>query len=80
MGVESINPVPNTNTSMRVNFNQAFRAGVIPTVVVAARSSVIFTTVYNVSVSDIDSAGFTLWIYRENSTATSVHYWAIGER
>ena len=80
MGVESITPVANSNTSRRVNFSQPYRAGVVPTVVVAARSSVMKVTVYNVSVTDIDSAGFTLWIYRTNATATNVHYLAVGER
>ena len=78
IGTPSITPAANTNSSVRVDFSSPFIT--TPTVVVSARSSVINTTVRNVSVSGIDTAGFTLYVYRTNTTATSVDYFAVGER
>lgn len=78
VGSPSITPVANTATSLRVNFTAAFR--VVPNVVVSARSSVIGTTVTNVTVNLIDAAGFDVVILRSNTTATTVDYMAVGER
>jgi hypothetical protein len=78
MGSPSITPVANTNTALNVYYAAAFR--VAPTVVVSARSSVIGTTVRNVSVNTPQTSYFTLYIYRTNTTATTVDYLAVGER
>jgi len=79
MGSPSIAPVANTNTkSAFVAFSAAFR--VVPTVVISARSSVIGTTVRNVAVDTPQANGFYFYIYRTNTTATTVDYFAVGER
>lgn len=78
MGSPSITPVANTNTSINVYYSAAFR--VVPTVVVSARSSVIGTTVRNVTVNSPNASYFPLYIYRTNTTATTVDYLAVGER
>lgn len=78
IGSPSITPVANTNTVLNVYYSAAFR--VTPTVVVSARSSVIGTTVRNVSVNSPNASYFPLYIYRTNTTATTVDYLAVGER
>ena len=78
MGAHSINPVANTNTALRVGYHAGFR--VVPNVVLSARSSVIGTTVRNVTINNIDGGGFDIVIYRTNTTATTVDYLAVAER
>jgi hypothetical protein len=74
-----ITPVANTNTSAAFGYAEGgFR--VTPTLVVSARSSVIGTTVVNVSTDSPSTGGFTLYIYRTNTTATRVDYFAVAER
>jgi len=79
VGSVAINPVANTNTSAYCTFHTAaFR--VSPMVVISARSSVIGTTVQNVTLNTPDPGGFTFYIYRTNTTQTIVDYIGIGER
>jgi len=78
MGAPSINPVANTNTSLRVGYAAGFR--LVPNVVLSARSSVIGTTVTNVVVNNIDGGGFDIVIRRSNTTATTVDYLAVAQR
>lgn len=80
MGSPSITPVANTNSYLDVYYSAPFRAGIIPTVVVSARSSVIGTTVRNVCVDSPQNAYVRIYIYRTNTTATTIDYLAIGER
>jgi len=77
-GSPTITPVANTNTALSVAFSAAFR--VVPTVVVSARSSVIGTTVRNVAVNTPTAGEVTIYVYRTNTTATVVDYFAVGER
>lgn len=78
IGTPGLTPVANTNTAAYATFSAAFR--VIPTVVISARSSVIGTTVVNVSINTPDAGGFTFYVYRTNTTDTYVDYLAVGER
>lgn len=78
VGTPGITPVANTVTSAYATFSAPFNG--IPTVVISARSSVIGTTVTNVSINTPDAGGFTFYIYRSNTTTTYVDYLAVGER
>jgi hypothetical protein len=79
MGSPSIVPQTETNTALTVAYSAPFRTGP-PRVVVSARSSVIGTTVSNVSVNNVGQSTFDVVIYRNNTTATTVDYWAVGVR
>lgn len=80
MGSPSITPVADVNTSLTVSYSAAFRTGIVPTVVISPRSSVIGTTVTNVVVNNVGNATFDIVIRRSNTTATTVDYLAVGER
>lgn len=75
-GQAIVNPIANTNTSVRVDFSFAFPTP--PHVVATPNTGVIETTVKNWSVQSIDTTGFTLWVHRTNATSTAVEWIAHG--
>lgn len=74
-GRVSITPsAANVDTSLAVSFPTSF--AVAPKVVVTADTSVPYSEVRSVTVSDISTTGFTLWINRTNTAATPVEWLA----
>lgn len=71
-----ITPVANTPTSAAVTWGRALPGNVH--VVVAAESSVPGSQVMEVSSNQITATGCTVWLYRSNTTATTVHVVAVG--
>lgn len=69
-GTVSITPVASTPTSLAVTFPRAFSAA--PTVVVMPVTDKPYSEVRGAAVSSISTTGFTAWIYRTNTTATTV--------
>lgn len=73
-GTVTITPVANTPTSLAVTFPTAFTT--TPAVVASLMSDVAGSTVQGVSVSSVSTTGFTVWVYRTDTTATVVHWLA----
>lgn len=71
-----ITPVANTPTSAAVTWGRALPGNVHVTV--TAETSVPGSTVLEVSANQITPTGCTVWIYRTNTTATTVHVIAVG--
>lgn len=78
VGSPTVTPTANTNTALTVAYSNPFIT--TPTVVVSARSQVIATTVRNVSVNNVNASTFDAVVYRTNTTATVVDYFAVAER
>ncbi len=75
-GLVVITPVASTPTSVRVTFPQAYASA--PKVTTSPVTIYPGTVVKGTSVSDVTATGFTLWIYRTNTTATTVSWQAWG--
>ncbi|MEU2592374.1 hypothetical protein ABZ649_04675 [Streptomyces albidoflavus] len=75
VGTVTINPSAGKPTSVRVN--RQVRGRVIRAFV-TANTSVPGTTVVEVSASDVDSTGLTVWLNRSNSTTTNVWWMLVG--
>lgn len=71
-----ITPVANTPTSEAVSWGKTLPGTVIA--VAIAESSVPGLQVREVTVNTITSTGCLAWIYRTNTTATTVHVLAVG--
>jgi hypothetical protein len=77
VGNLSITPVANTPTSVYVKFPAPFVA--IPTVVASPNTLAIGSEVKQVTVSSVTTAGFTVWVYRTNTTKLTVNWQAWGD-
>lgn len=73
-GSATITPVANVDTSLVVTFPTAFPSA--PKVVLTPYTTVPWTTVKAVSVSNVTTTGFTLWVLRNSATAFPVHWMA----
>ena len=73
-GVARVKPVANTPTSAWVAFPSEFPT--IPQVMVTANTTVIGSTVKGVSVSNVTTKGFLLWVYRTDTAGTYVSWQA----
>jgi hypothetical protein len=76
-GKVSVTPVANQITSLYVPFDIPFE--VAPNVVATANTTVPGTTVQAVSVGGVTTTGFTVYLLRTNTTATSVFFVATVE-
>lgn len=77
-GVTPMTPVASTPTSLRVDFDVPFAT--VPIVITGPESGAAVgpsSTVHGTSASAIDTDGFTLWIYRTNTTVTNVNWIAM---
>ncbi|MBK7823557.1 MAG: hypothetical protein IPJ61_21460 [Tessaracoccus sp.] len=72
-GSLSITPVANTPTSVAVTFTPAY--AVAPTAVVLTPATGAINEIQGLGVTAIGTTGFTAWIYRTNTTATTL-WWA----
>lgn len=70
----TITPKADEPTSASVSFSPAFNN--TPAVMVSARTTVIGSSVKGVSVSGEDANGADIYVYRSNTTATSVQWFA----
>ena len=75
-GSVRITPVANTPTPVQVTFPTPFP--VAPVVVASGYTTAVGDLVKGVSVSDVSTTGFTVWVYRTNSTAFTVAWQAWG--
>jgi hypothetical protein len=73
-GQTSITPVANAITSRAVSFGKTFQ--VAPIVQVSANTSVPNTVVKGVSFGSVTTTGFTVYLYRTDTTSTEVHWFA----
>jgi hypothetical protein len=73
-GVVKVTPVANIPTSVYVKFAVPFTG--TPYVLLTPQTTVTGTILKGVSVSGGSSAGFTLWVYRTNTTNTTVQWQA----
>lgn len=73
-GVTRVVPVASTPTSVQVTFATPFPSA--PHVVATAHTTVIGSTVKGVSVTDVTTTGFKVWVYRTNTTGTYVSWQA----
>jgi hypothetical protein len=71
-----ITPVANTPTSGNVTWGKTLPGTVVA--VAIAETTQAGAAVREVSLSAITSTGATAWIYRDNTTATTVHVIAVG--
>lgn len=79
-GTTTITPVANTNTeSPPITFTAPYRLNP-PKVIISMRSAVPASTVVNVTASRPDHSGFKCYVRRTNATATSIDWFAVGER
>jgi hypothetical protein len=74
-GIVSFNPTANTPSSVSVTF-PVNRFTLTPIVQVTAVTTVIGSTVQGVAVSSQSSTGFTAWVYRTNTSSTTVNWQA----
>ncbi len=74
-GIVSITPVANSPTSTSVTFPVG-RFSATPIVLATAVTTVIGSAVQGVAVSGQSSTGFTAWVYRTNTTATTINWQA----
>lgn len=75
-GVAQVTPVADTPTSVQVTFATPYAAA--PKVVVTPMVTTIGDLVKGVGVSNVTASGFTLWVYRTNTTTMSVAWQAWG--
>ena len=75
-GTVTITPVANTPTSIAVTFPSAFAA--TPVVVACPVVTVPGSAVKGAAVTAATKTGFTAWVYRTSTTATSVAWLALG--
>lgn len=75
-GVVQVTPVADTPTSVAVTFATPYAAA--PEVVVTPMVTTVGDLVKGVGVSDVTETGFTLWVYRTNTTTMSVAWQAWG--
>ncbi len=74
-GRVTITPVANADTSLAVTFPTTFTS--TPRVVVTADTPAPESEVKSVTISNVTTSGFTLWIRRTNTTATPVDWLAV---
>jgi hypothetical protein len=77
-GTAIITPVANTPTSLEITFAKDFSSTTGLTVVISANTMVPGLAVEEVSYSGVTSSTFLAWVYRTNTTNTSIGYQAIG--
>jgi hypothetical protein len=75
-GQTGVTPVANTPTKVAVTFPRAFASQ--PVVTVTANSAVPGSGVQEVTCANITTIGCDLYIYRTNTTATELHWIAVG--
>lgn len=75
-GLSSITPVASTPTSRRVNFVTPFDAA--PNVVLTPHTAVGGGALKAVFAIDVDTTGFTAWIYRTDTVTTTFSWQAWG--
>lgn len=75
-GVTAITPVANKPTSIKVTGLNLQGRGPVK-VLITAEGTTPGSQIKEVTVSDITAYGFTLWIYRTNTTSTNIHWFAI---
>lgn len=73
-GAATITPVANVESSLAVTFPVAFPS--TPKVVLTPNTSVPWTEVKSVSVSNVTTTGFTVWVLRTSATAFLVQWMA----
>lgn len=71
-GMVSITPTANTVSSVNVTFPHEMASA--PRIILCPSTAVPYTTVRGVGHGRASTTGFTLYIYRTNTTATSVHW------
>lgn len=76
-GSVTITPAADTVSSQKVYFPKAFKSAPA-IVIVSPQTSVPYTYVRYATASDYTKDGFTLYIYRTNSTSTVVKWIAVG--
>lgn len=76
-GFVNVTPVADTPTKAHVTFPQAYAE--TPTVVVSGVSAVIGSTLKGVSVQNISTTGFDVYVNRTNATETAVMWIAAGK-
>lgn len=78
-GQVTITPVANTPTSIEVSGLALAGAGTTRAFA-TANTLVPGSTVLEVSTTSVTETGFLIWVYRTNTTATIVRWWAIRDR
>lgn len=76
-GTVNIIPTANTPTDLYVTFPTAFPSGVVPNVQVTPYSTVPGLRGLEHSVTDVTNVGFRAWIYRTNTTSTTLAWQAV---
>lgn len=76
-GEVTITPVANTPTSQPILFPVGMFAAA-PRVALTPATTVPGTQVLGVGIADVTSAGATVWLTRTNTSATTVHWIAVG--
>ena len=76
-GKVNVSCTANTVSTANVTFEKAYL--IAPIVTVTAGSSSPGTVVTEVTMSNVTTTGFTICVYRTNTSATSVHWIAVGE-
>ncbi|UTV34883.1 DUF859 family phage minor structural protein [Bacillus altitudinis] len=74
-GMANMPSTANTPTSVTVKYGRTFPSA--PNVVVTPDTTVPGKTVQGWSVTDVTTTGFTLWGYRTNTTAYTIHWVAV---
>ena len=76
-GKVNVSCTANTVSTADVTFNREYKT--MPIVTVTAGTSVPGTIVQEVSISNVTYTGFTVCVYRTNTSATSIQWMAAGE-
>lgn len=80
VGTGTVVPVANTNTeSGWIYYNAPFPYS-DQACVITMRSSVPYSTVRQITINQYNNSGFTVSIYRTNTTSTNFNYMAVGRR
>lgn len=77
-GSITVTPTADAISSYKINFPKAFKS-VPAIVIVSPQTSVPYTYLRYATASEYTTSGFTLYIYRTNSTSTVVKWMAVGE-
>lgn len=75
-GKQAVNCTANTVSTATVTFSKPYAS--VPIVTVTAGSSSPGTVVQEVSVSNVTTTGFTICVYRTNTSATTIQWIAAG--
>lgn len=76
-GSVTVTPTADAVSSYKIYFPKTFKS-TPAIVIVSPETSVPYTYVRYAAASDYSTSGFTLYLYRTNSTATIVNWMAVG--